>query len=89
VQVSQAQSSAAPARPFRRAQPAALLQSLRRFREPLKRADAHGVSDLSPPTVIPCALPRNEPCCAGQVTPSSTRSDPTLPVAHLPLNRSR
>src|SRR5260370_1828453 len=26
--------------------------------EPLKRADAHGVSDLSPPTVIPCALRR-------------------------------
>jgi len=35
------------------------------------------------------AWPRNETCCAGPVTPSSTRSDPTLPVAHLPPNRSR
>jgi transposase len=35
------------------------------------------------------AWPRNETCCAGPVTPSSTRGDPTLPVAHLPPNRSR
>ena len=56
MQVPQAQSSTAPARPSWRAQPAVLLQSLRRFHEPLKRADAHGVSDLSRPTAIPCAL---------------------------------
>jgi hypothetical protein len=37
---------------------AAFLRSPRRFREPLKRADSPGVSDLSQPTLITCALRR-------------------------------
>jgi hypothetical protein len=52
-----------------------------------ERADAHGVFRFEPAyrnTLCLAALPRNKPCCAGPVTPSSMRSDRTLPVAHLP-----